>query len=78
MFALGERRNSRPTTEVESSTLKSRKVPLVTTTSLPVLFVPDLVVLPGMVVPIELDEVGDEEDGKTGGGHERHLSGLKR
>jgi ATP-dependent Lon protease len=28
----------------------------VTTTSLPVLFVPDLVVLPGMVVPIELDE----------------------
>jgi len=26
------------------------------TTSLPVLFVPDLVVLPGMVVPIELDE----------------------
>ena len=27
-----------------------------TTTSLPVLFVPDLVVLPGMVVPIELDE----------------------
>src|SRR6478609_389147 len=34
----------------------SRKVPLVTTTSLPVLFVPDVVVLPGMVVPIELDE----------------------
>jgi ATP-dependent Lon protease len=56
VFALGERRNSRPATEVESSTLKSRKVPLVTTTSLPVLFVPDLVVLPGMVVPIELDE----------------------
>jgi ATP-dependent Lon protease len=28
----------------------------VTTTSLPVLFVPDVVVLPGMVVPIELDE----------------------
>ena len=27
-----------------------------TTQSLPVLFVPDLVVLPGMVVPIELDE----------------------
>ena len=27
-----------------------------TTTSLPVLFVPDVVVLPGMVVPIELDE----------------------
>jgi ATP-dependent Lon protease len=33
-----------------------KKAPMPDSTRLPVLFVPDLVVLPGMVVPIELDE----------------------
>ena len=47
MFAHNERRNTGPPQEVE---------PDMTQPSLPVLFLSDLVVLPGMVVPIALDE----------------------
>src|SRR3954451_14657575 len=50
-------RNIAPLLEVESASLKSSEgVRHMSTTRLPVLFVPDVVVLPGMVVPIELDE----------------------
>src|SRR3954454_21962941 len=50
-------RNIAPLLEVESASLKSSEgVRHMSTTRLPVLFVPDLDILPGMVVAIELDE----------------------
>ncbi|MEU4626780.1 endopeptidase La [Actinoplanes sp. NPDC023801] len=55
MFAGSERRKSRGTAVVEPPVLNFPEVP-VASKQLPVLFLDDIVLLPGMVVPVELDE----------------------